>query len=321
MRAATEDWVSAYLYYAEPWERFLAGAVKPFAESTLRAGIAEQFFFIRYWERGPHIRLRFKGKRTVLEQKLKPELLSYFLQYFYQNPSIRKESPSLNAERWFPNNSIQFIGYEREIARYGGPLGILIAEQQFQASSSTVLSILENATDWDYNLALGSAIQMHLAFAFILGMTSPVLRLFSDYISNEWISKMLAFEHNVTLEKSQERLDRILTAFEGSFAAQQNFLVPFHEKIWKCLVHKIEFEQEWLNHWIIQMKGVASQLKEAHEKGTLILPKAAGLQPETELWPVLESFVHMTNNRLGVLNQDEAYLGYLVRRTIESLHK
>lgn len=38
-----------------------------------------------------------------------------------------------------------------------------------------------------------------------------------------------------------------------------------------------------------------------------------------ERWLIYDSYVHMTNNRSGVLNRDEGYLGYLMAKSVELL--
>ena len=43
----TSKWLSAYLYYNEPWETFLVEAVEPYVKTVMQTGIAEQYFFIR----------------------------------------------------------------------------------------------------------------------------------------------------------------------------------------------------------------------------------------------------------------------------------
>src|SRR5438874_11952323 len=53
-------WRSYHLFRAEPWEEFLCTGVRPLVDELADAGLTEGFFFIRYWERGPHIRLRLK---------------------------------------------------------------------------------------------------------------------------------------------------------------------------------------------------------------------------------------------------------------------
>ena len=89
MNGSDQTWLAAFLYYAEPWEGFLIKVVQPFVRSVMEKNMAEQFFFIRYWERGPHIRLRFKGEKEPLESKVKPQLESYFRSYFKEKPSQR----------------------------------------------------------------------------------------------------------------------------------------------------------------------------------------------------------------------------------------
>ena len=90
-------WLAAYLYYAEPWVDVLVKGLKPFVQDVLEAGRARQFFFIRYWERGPHIRLRFRGDRVELEEKVRPALVRYFEQYYLDHPSKRNDPEWLKA--------------------------------------------------------------------------------------------------------------------------------------------------------------------------------------------------------------------------------
>src|SRR5260221_3291373 len=97
MDVPAEAWLSAHLYYAPPWEEMLVQAIQPFVEGILAKQWANQFFFIRYWERGPHIRLRFKGETNVLEQIAKPELARVFISYCDQKPSQRQK-PESDAE-------------------------------------------------------------------------------------------------------------------------------------------------------------------------------------------------------------------------------
>ena len=38
-----------------------------------------------------------------------------------------------------------------------------------------------------------------------------------------------------------------------------------------------------------------------------------------ERWAIYDSYVHMTNNRLGILNRDEAYLAYIMVEMVAEL--
>ena len=70
-------WLAAYLYYSEPWEKLLSDAVLPFIDTMMAIPGVDHYFFIRYWEKGPHIRLRFKGEKQVLEQKVTPAIIHH----------------------------------------------------------------------------------------------------------------------------------------------------------------------------------------------------------------------------------------------------
>jgi thiopeptide-type bacteriocin biosynthesis protein len=330
-RATKEGWLGAYLYYAEPWEAFLVHGIKPFVQSILKEELATQFFFIRYWERGPHIRLRFKGDRNILEQEVKPWLTFFFLNYFQAKPSQRHEPDWVKAlpaaQRWFANNSLQFITYEPEIQRYGGTTGILVAEKQFEISSQAVLACLEAGDEWTYERALGTAIQLHLGFAWALGMNLLETGYFYTSIFKNWFAQAYSSIPSSSPEEIQKRQKDILDAFDYNFEQQKNTLVGYHQMVWNVLVKGMEFEQAWLNRWLRGMDTVGRELKAAQQKNLLALPQS--FKPESELdvpakkqmlWPILGSYVHMTNNRLGVLNRDEAYLGYLIKRSLEHLH-
>lgn len=325
-----KTWLAAYLYYAEPWEDFLTGTVKPFVDEVFEEKLAEQFFFIRYWEQGPHIRLRFKGETEVLEKQVKPRLEDYFLNFLKQHPSTRQKpegGEELPPElRWFPNNSVQFIAYEPEIERYGGPAGILIAEKQFEASSRAVSAIIEECEEWDYDRALGAAIQLHLGFAHGLGMDLEETTGFYSRISTIWFSRAYGYTQDISTEELKKRQEVTLNAFEENFNRQKPTLVPYHRTLWNAFTEGVEFEQEWLNRWLTRMKAIKKELKTAQHQKKLVIPRWFKAEPGTkipgyrqQLWVILESYVHMTNNRLGILNRDEAFLGYLIKESLKEM--
>lgn len=326
--SATHTWLAAYLYYEQPWETFLVQAVKPFVEQVYRhAGVA-QYFFIRYWERGPHIRLRFKGQEDCLQREVKPALEAYFGRYFAQNPAPRHDPPwtaELPADqRWFPNHSVQFIPYEPELERYGGPASMLIAEKQFECSSRAVLSLLPNGDNWRYERALGAAIQLHLGLARAMEMDLQEAKLFFSYIAYAWEGMAFRPQPDISKQEAQENRRALLHAFGESFARQKETLTHYHQAMWQALDGG-NGQPEWLACWLHDMAATGRQLRAAQAKGELLLPQIRpnpdfNVSPEhQQLWPLLESYVHMTNNRLGILNRDEAYLGYLIKNSLDNI--
>jgi thiopeptide-type bacteriocin biosynthesis protein len=112
MNINNQVWVSAHLFYAEPWEQMLAASVKPFVEKLVEEKLIDQFFFIRYWEHGPHIRLRLKTD-VSREVGVRTRLFPHCNRYFEEAPSDMRET-NRKKDTDYPNNSVQFIDYEPE---------------------------------------------------------------------------------------------------------------------------------------------------------------------------------------------------------------
>lgn len=328
---STKTWLSAYLYYNEPWENLLQEALIPFVEQSLKANEVEQYFFIRYWEKGPHIRLRFYGNATYLQNELKPRLMAYFSAYFSEKPSVRENQELIDKlpdeHKWFENNSIQFIDYEPETERYGGEEALLVAERQFQVSSDVVLAAISESSNWNYERALGVAIQMHLAFGFALGMNAVEMAEFYSYIFKGWLPMAYnAYDETLTKEQHLEKQNEVVVLFAQQFNSQKNVLVPYHEAILEALSDGDEFEEEWLNKWISSMQQIYVDLLALAKEDRITYPDRYLLNGQyktdadrVKLWGIYASYVHMTNNRLGIQNRDEGFLGYLIMKSLENI--
>jgi thiopeptide-type bacteriocin biosynthesis protein len=121
------EWLYLKLYTGSATaDRLLCGVVAPLVRTTLGSGVADGWFFIRYGDPDWHLRLRLHGPPERLRQLAGG--LSGMLAPLHREQLLWK---------------VQLDTYEREEERYGGPEGILLAEQLFQADSEAVLELLE----------------------------------------------------------------------------------------------------------------------------------------------------------------------------------
>jgi lantibiotic biosynthesis protein len=106
-------------------DRVLREVVHPAVEAAVGSGAAERWFFIRYADPEPHLRLRFEGDPRDVADALAP---------------LAGELRRLLGERtvW----RVQHDTYEREIERYGGVEATRLAERIFHADSDAVLALL-----------------------------------------------------------------------------------------------------------------------------------------------------------------------------------
>lgn len=269
-----DRWLSAYLVREEPLHELLRDAVRPFVARAEADGLFDRFFFIRYRERGSHVRLRLRATSPSLRDSLE----RHFGDYMAAHPSPPR---TLQLDDPMPLDSVQYVPYEPELERYGGPELIDVAERQFEASSRAVLALLDD--DWTYERALSTALWMHLTFAIAAAMSrAGAAEFFKAAIG------ALAHWHRMDLPE-------LLAAFEQRFDPQLGESVA---NLWEVLQGDIAVD--WLREW---REALRPLLAAVH---------ACSAQP----LPILFSYMHMTNNRLGIDNRDEAWLAFLLSRSL-----
>ncbi|WP_239470153.1 lantibiotic dehydratase [Archangium violaceum] len=122
------EWLYAKLYGGSASaDRVLREAVGPLVREAMGAGMADGWFFIRYDDPEPHLRVRLHGDARRLTGEVLPAL------------EARMEPLLEEGLLW----RVQLDTYEREVERYGGGEGVRLAERLFHADSEAVLSILE----------------------------------------------------------------------------------------------------------------------------------------------------------------------------------
>jgi thiopeptide-type bacteriocin biosynthesis protein len=120
------DWLYLKLYGSpETEEDLLTGPVAAFLDKAAASGLSAAFFFVRYSDPDPHLRVRLRVHDQASADTMLIELCSL------GRSLIEHELCSRFA----------VDTYEREIERYGGPAAISFAEELFAADSEVVLEL------------------------------------------------------------------------------------------------------------------------------------------------------------------------------------
>jgi lantibiotic biosynthesis protein len=123
-----QQWLYAKLYTgAATLDRLLITVVAPLVQRFVREGACDRWFFIRYGDPDWHLRLRFRGSPDYVHGPLLNALREY--------------AEQATAEGRL--HTMVLDSYDRELERYGGNVGIDLAEQLFQIDSEAVLEIIE----------------------------------------------------------------------------------------------------------------------------------------------------------------------------------
>ncbi|WP_280454934.1 lantibiotic dehydratase [Nocardia brasiliensis] len=127
LRPPGSDWLFAKLYHVPTFEEdLLAQQIRSFCAQSVADGSADNWFFLRYADPDPHLRIRWHGDPDQLTDRLAPALLRW--------------GSRLVADGFCRRVSVDT--YDQEVERYGGPAGTAVAEDLFAADSAAVLELL-----------------------------------------------------------------------------------------------------------------------------------------------------------------------------------
>lgn len=329
-------WLSAYLFYAGTTyttrcDRVIRDVVEPVQRRALADGWADRIFFIRYSEDGPHVRIRFRGRADALlahaptalqarvDAALDPGLRA--IPYSECNPATTPEtgraepSPRRIHDRMLPNptqidSPIRYVPYQREIQRYGGEEAVRLAEDVFQASTHAVFQFLREMRDGGHASRLGKGllamvVKLHV---FTDGQREQAAELMERYRSG-YLQAVSG--GNSEWKQNYEQ------AFESGFDRQAETLRTYVDAVWARMEAGEELSES-LDPYRDHMLDIRDRLHDLFEAGVI---RRHG-QLLTGDWfqavcAIVPSYIHMTNNRLGVPIPEESYLAHCIRHALQ----
>ncbi|MBZ5523800.1 MAG: lantibiotic dehydratase [Acidobacteriia bacterium] len=252
------EWLFAKIY-ASPanLDHLLLESVKPLVEKVLAAGEADGWFFIRYGDPQWHLRLRFHGDPQKLSARVLPQL----------RQSLSEQAGKGNIWR------VQLDTYEREIERYGGHGGIVVAERLFQIDSELALALLGSIPD------LGSKMRWQIAFT---SANQLLAGLGFDIATRRLIVNNMGKSQEKNFSVTQNYRKQISDRFRGERAVLEKLLDDpsageLPEAAWAAL-----------QSYAARLAGIREELERRQQSGAL----TASVQD------LAGSFIHMHLNRL-----------------------
>lgn len=277
------EWLYLKLYTgAATADQVLGEIVAPVVEQAVAAGLVDRWFFLRYGDPEWHIRWRLHGNPG----QLLGEILT---------------AVQAAVAPWIEDGRIwklQIDTYDREVERYGGIVGVDLAEQLFQADSEAALAIVAACAGDS-----GADVRWRLC---LLGMD----RLLDD----------LGFDR----EAKQTFCQRARCAFQNEFHANSNLRRQLGEKYrqerqalaWlldpdRQENHALAWGGQLLQQRSRQLQPIIAHLLHAEAQGQLAAP----------LREIARSYLHMHANRLlrSLQRQQELVLYDLLARHYEAL--
>lgn len=300
--AVQHKWFAVYLFYPGELDLVLRELVAPFIREFFPDEQTDaQYFFIRYWENGNHIRLRINVEHSlhkVLAKVLEQRAKIFFSQY----PAVRKLKDSVNkdinqsaGQNLIADHVIQFSVYEPEIIRYGNQQSLAWAEQHFFKSSTFILDWI--CTKKPGTSALIQALRLHLILLLATGWEISRLITVCDFFIDGWLPRLYISGADMAAQKIFW-----LKEFETSFNRTKAVILPASKVFWEELT-----------------AGTANQkVQDLLKTNILILQNYQQADfKETKFTEIMTSLMHMNNNRLGISNHEEAYGMYCTLQCLD----
>jgi thiopeptide-type bacteriocin biosynthesis protein len=183
------------------------------------------------------------------------------------------------------------VPYEQEPEKFGGAEALALCEEHFHISSRVVLDRLSR-DNYEYGDALFDALKLHTAAAFAAGLSREAAAIYFDRTCNNWTASFFSpTDDNTTT-------DALITAVREDFATtlepQRTFMRD------AILQYRVSLEEGQYDpkqpEWLRWLRG-----------NEMIFKDLGGNLDKT-----LPHLLHLTNNRLGINNHDEAYLMYVL---------
>ncbi|MCY0971130.1 thiopeptide-type bacteriocin biosynthesis protein [Chryseobacterium wangxinyae] len=289
-------WISAHIYYNE-LDVIIRESLTTLLNDEGFSVLTEKYFFIRYWDRGAHIRLRVLV-RNENEHSVSELINNHFNTFF-------RKVPSLDFNRYptfFPNNSIQYIQYIPELKRYGGETGILIAENHFYDSSQFVIKLQQPRSKGKIGInvddKMSLAIRGNLMMIKSMKMKKPdennfVFRLSSNLFWKEKLEEFIPkdqLEHKLELDykKNSEQLKKL-------YRYVVDLEIDGSDKLFNEFCNALENTRLEICNNISTISSVSRQ-------------------------DLYASYLHMFNNRIGLRNHEEYYLYSMIKKTYDEVY-
>jgi len=258
--APGSEWLYLKLYVgAATADQVLCEVVAPLLTEPVVAKIVDRWFFLRYADPDWHLRLRFHGDPDPLLRVVMPMFHAAL-------------APWLSDQRIW---KLQVDTYEREVERYGGSIGIELAEQLFHADSVAALQLVESFTGDE-----GANARWQLS---LLGMD----RLLDD-LGFDLTRKLSVLQ---TMSRNFKREFQVDGKLRGQLGdkyrkERKNIESLLHNELPET--HPLAIGALRLQQRSVQLQPVVTSLLHAEAQGPL----------EASLDELAQSFLHMHVNRM-----------------------
>jgi thiopeptide-type bacteriocin biosynthesis protein len=172
------EWVGVHVFHRGDLDAVLVEAVGPLVDELSSAGALGSWFFLRYWEGGPHLRVRLRPAAPEHAEDVSARVVERCARHLRSRPAgpaptdvieayrelaarwARAEHLAEYDDRVRAVDSVELVPYRPESAVYGERAALAAAEAHFAESSALALRLLRGGLPMDRRRAVALAALM-----------------------------------------------------------------------------------------------------------------------------------------------------------------
>ena len=306
MRTNKNIWSAFHVFLSGSLEleQFINSWLGPKAKELITLGFAEKWFFMRYWDGGPHIRVRFLNLKdeTSVFSEIQKAAKNYLTknpisaEQYYSEHKFDGEPVDVEKLHWHEDGTVVMYDYEPEIQRYGGEFGIYVNEALFNTSSDLAIAIIKQ-TEGNIDKRLQVSLVLIIASIFSFKPSVAILSSFCNYYAEFWSS------HVTQPRKTNNNAVASQKMFQSILKLQQEVEDGVSKGAQAI--------------WVANLKKGIKQFENLYKKKQLFSPFSGKKivskdEYDTSVLSMLGSQIHMLNNRLGDTPPYEYYLTTMI---------
>ena len=169
-------------------DTFLTTQLGPLLAADVAAGHIGGWYFLRYWETGPHLRVRVRDASASYVEDLTDRIAKLIANaqhtFVDQDPSAYYASIGAPETEWLPHGDVREVPYVPETTRYGGQEALSVSEELFCRSTEVALAVLPAIRT--QSAKLSAAFQLAMVTATALGFDRPGAAAWLRSLATGW---------------------------------------------------------------------------------------------------------------------------------------
>lgn len=335
---AERKWMAYHIFYGGNPQVLLEECVLPLVCELEHEGLVVKTFYINYWLEGGHVRLRLLPRDDKAVELIDVKVMTVTSEYLSTSPSMHPMARLLmgsyyedmfameygeeDRPRYFnkdgsprlcENNTIERRDYEPEWGRYGGQVGMVISEDFFADSTKLAHQVIQLGNAGTRTILLGLAAEIMAVTVSSLFMDRTLTEAFLHGYHARWAGSY-GIASTYAEEVDKPRYRNMVRLLRGA-------VLPMVEMVLDGRGSELP---GFLGEWASTCDSYRERIAAAADLGALVFMDAdnAEVRPTEHaeaVWRLCHSYVHMTNNRLMVSIEDEAYLAFELLQALQAL--